>query len=124
MKLSSMMRTSFVAVAVFVVTADCAFAAAKVVSHSNQNNNKLGLTCPTGETATTNPTTGKQECVRPTATPLNNRQNLNGENESPMPQDRGTAPAPNSAPSHQTDDRGPFTLTAPAGTPTPAKGPH
>jgi hypothetical protein len=66
--------------AVFALAAGGAFAdPAKVKSHSNTNNNKADqITCPTGETATTD-AAGKQTCGEVTATPLNNRQNLSGE---------------------------------------------
>jgi hypothetical protein len=68
MKLSSIVCASVVALAGCALAIDGAFAAAKVVSHSNTNNNKLGpntgLACPTGEVVYTNPTTGKQSCVK------------------------------------------------------------
>jgi hypothetical protein len=66
MKHSSMLCASVVALAAAALTTDGAFAAKTYnASHSNMAGTSAQMTCPTGETATTNLTTGKQECVKP-----------------------------------------------------------
>jgi hypothetical protein len=53
MKLSSILCASVVALAGLALTANGAFAAAKVVSHSNTNNNRLDPNDPNAEKACT-----------------------------------------------------------------------
>jgi len=102
MKLSSTVFAAIVTLVALAFAADGAFASdSKPVAGMTTHGGSKGY----GATAqpTTNCPTGKvwnaatKKCVEPTATPLNNRQTLNGEVESPMPQDRGAAPAPNGA---------------------------
>jgi len=72
MKLSSIVCASVVTLAVFALTAESVLAdpASGAVTHRRQHglltvDQRTGLTCPTGQIVSTNPTTGKQSCVRP-----------------------------------------------------------
>jgi hypothetical protein len=77
MKLSSMAYVSIVTLAVVAFAADGAFAAtSKPVAGMTTHGGSKGYgvtdrtTCPTGQVLSTNPTTGKQSCSKPTATIL------------------------------------------------------
>lgn len=118
MKLSRNMFASFVAAAALMVTADGAFAGKPVVTEagtppeSAAANPNGAQPCPTGEIVTANAATGKPECTRPNAARAGVMPSVGGLRNT------GTAqPAPNGATSYQTNDRGPFTSAAPAGTP-------
>jgi hypothetical protein len=77
MKLSSIAFASVVALAAIAFAAGGALAAVNYNSSKSNTGNMTAqptTTCPTGETW--NATTKK--CVLPTATPLNNRQNVSG----------------------------------------------
>lgn len=121
MKLSKNMFASFVAVAALVATADAAIAGKPVVTEAGTPpesavpNPNAAQPCPTGEAMTTNSATGKQECAKSDAARAGVMPSLGGLRNT------GTAQPPsNGTTSIRTDDRGPFTLTAPAGTPPPA----
>jgi hypothetical protein len=88
MKLSSIVCASVVALSGFVLTADCAFAASKVIQHSNLPNNKTDPTCPAGETAATDPATGKRQCVMPDAINYNASKSNTGSIAAPAPGDQ------------------------------------